>query len=129
MGIIKNLIGPKSKYNKSLPYTYEAKVDILCGQVENPIYSYYISDTICSLIEYLDAKDIEPEDVELICVYHGKEIPLEVQYCTNRKGNWLKPPTLCKSLEGRYKQTMEERYKGHVAEGECSFEDRDQKVI
>ena len=124
MGIIKNFFGPKSKYDKTLPYTYEAKVDVLCGQGESPVYRYCISDTICGLLGYLHEQDISPDFVELNGVYLGKEIALEVHYCINRKGQWLKPPELCKSLEGRYKQTMEERYKGHVASGECSFEDR-----
>ena len=28
MNMLKTLLGPKSKYDKSLPYTYEAKVAI-----------------------------------------------------------------------------------------------------
>lgn len=31
MGIIKNFIGPKSKYDQSIPYTYIAKVPIIEG--------------------------------------------------------------------------------------------------
>ena len=26
MGVLKKLLGPKSKYDRSLPYTYEARV-------------------------------------------------------------------------------------------------------
>jgi len=79
------------------------------------------------LIEYLDKQDIKPDEVQLIGLYLGKEIPLEVEYCTTPHGKWLQPPALCKSLERRYKKTMEKRYKGHVADGECSFEDRDKE--
>jgi len=58
-------------------------------------------------------------------IYLGKEIALDIKYCIAATGKWLQPPALCNSLENRYKQTLEEHYKGHVAKGECSFEDRD----
>lgn len=127
MGIIRKFLGPKSKYDKSLPYTYEARVDALYGQGDEPVYNYYQSDTICGLIESLDEKDIAPEEVQLFGIYLGKEIELETKFCTTRDGKWLKRPAICKALEGRYKKTLEERYKGHVANEECSFDDRDRQ--
>ncbi len=57
MGIIRKFLGPKSKYNKSLPYTYMAKVPIIEGDDE--LFSHYFADTICGLVEYL-AKKIFP---------------------------------------------------------------------
>jgi hypothetical protein len=54
MGIIKNFIGPKSKYDKTIPYTYIAKVQIIEGVTDENMMNYYFSDTICGLIEYLD---------------------------------------------------------------------------
>jgi hypothetical protein len=125
MGIVRKILGPKSKFDKSLPYTYEARIDILSGQSDEPMFESYFSDTVCGLIEYLDENNIKPDEVQLFGCYLGKEIPLEIKHCTTPQGKWLQPPALCKSLEKQYKKTMEEHYKGHVADAECSFEDRD----
>ncbi len=42
VGILRNLLGPKSKYDKSIPYTYEARVAIIEGAED---YNSYFSDT------------------------------------------------------------------------------------
>lgn len=125
MGIIKKFIGPSSKYDGSIPYTYIAKVRIL--DREDNIVNHYFSDTICGLIEYLDKNNILPEDVELFGCYLKKEIRIDKTYCISGEGKWLKRPEICHSLEEHYKQTMEEQYKGHIELGECSFEDRDRE--
>ena len=78
MGIIRTFLGPKSKYDKSLPYTYEARIDMLSGQGDEPLYNHYIADTVCGLIEYLDNENILPDAVQLYGIYLGKEIPLEI---------------------------------------------------
>ena len=127
MSIIRTILGPASKYDKSLPYTYEARIDVLKGQADEPVFNSYFSDTICSLIEYLDEQNIAPDDVELYGIYLGREIRLDPKHCIDRQGQWLKRPSICKALEGRYKKTMEERYKGHTAKGECAFDDRERK--
>jgi len=129
MSIIKKIIGPKSKYDKALPYTYEARIDVLGGAGNEPLYSSYFSDTVCGLIEYLDENNIEADEVQLYGVYMGKEMQLDTKHCTSPSGRWLKPPALCKVLEEHYKNTMEEQYKGHMADDKCSFDDRDQKAI
>ena len=49
MNLIKKIIGPKSKYDKDLPYTYEAKVACWDGADE---YNSYFADTICGVISY-----------------------------------------------------------------------------
>lgn len=125
MGIIRKFIGPKSKYDKTIPYTYSAKVKIIEGD-EN-LVNHYFADTICGLIEYLDENNISPSEVELFGCYLNKEIPLDKKYCTSENGQWLKRPDICHSLETHYKDSMEEQYKGHVELGECSYEDRDRK--
>ena len=127
MGIIKNFIGPKSKYDKTIPYTYIAKVQIIEGVTDENMMNYYFSDTICGLIEHLDENNISPADVELFGCYQKKEIPIEKKYCLSEDGNWLKRPDICHSLETHYKETLEEQYKGHIEFGECSFEDRDRR--
>ncbi len=127
MGIVRKFLGPRSKYDKSLPYTYEARVDVLSGRGTEPVYDHYFSDTICGLIEYLKDNDIKPSDVQLFGVYQKKEIPLKTTYCTTPDGAWLHRPDICKSLEDHYRNSLEERYKGHIDDGACSFEDRDRK--
>lgn len=56
MDIVRKVLGPVSKYNKTLPYTYMAKVPIIEGDDE--LFAYYFADTICGLIEYLVEKNI-----------------------------------------------------------------------
>lgn len=122
MGIIKKFTGPSSKYDKSIPYTYIAKVKIL--DRDDDLVNHYFSDTICGLIEYLSENNILPEDVELAGCYKNKEVSIDKKYCISEEGRWLERPQICHSLEEHYKQTMEEQYKGHVELGECSYEDR-----
>lgn len=125
MDVIRKVLGPLSKYDKTLPYTYMARVPIVEGDEE--IFSYYFADTICGLVEYLDQKNIAPAEVELFGLYLKQEIPLEKEYCIAPSGKWLKRPDICRSLERHYKETLEERYRGHIEIGECSFEDRDRQ--
>jgi len=115
---ITKLFGPKSKYDKSLPSTYEAKVPIMEGV---DIYNYYASDTICGLIEYLEKNEIKPERVEIYEFIQNEEKIIQQDLYTSKKGDWLHIPDLCRSLK--------EHYKGHIFEGRCSFNDRDRKGI
>ena len=75
MGIVRKILGPLSKYDKTLPYTYMAKVTIIEG--DDDLSNYYFADTICGLVEHLDKNNIEPDDVELFGCYLKKEIPLD----------------------------------------------------
>ena len=127
MGIIRKILGPKSKYDKSLPYTYMAASPIIEGDEE--LFSYYFADTICGLVEYLDKNDIMPEDVKIYSLYQEKEIELKKEICVDEDGKWLQAPHLCSALEDYYKSTGDELYKGHIEKHECSFEDRDKQGI
>ena len=126
MSIKEKLLGPQSKYDESIPYTYMARVYALEGDTE--IFSDSFSDTICGLIEYLDEHNIDPAYVELFGVYKKKTLPLDVKYCLDENNEWLKRPNICRSIENHYKELMEEQYKGHVEIGECDYEDRDRKA-
>lgn len=127
MGIIRKILGPKSKYDKSIPYTYVAVVPVIEG--EKDLANHYFSDTICGLIEYLNENNIKPSETELFACYQEKEIPIDITHCTDKEGNWLARPDICHSLEAHYKKTMEEQYKGHIEIGECDYEDRNRKGI
>jgi len=123
MGIIRKIIGPKSKYDRSLPYTYMARIPAFEG--DNEFYAHYFADTICGLIEYLDDSEIDPADTDIFGLYLKEEIPLDKKYCISDEGKWLKRPDICESLEKHYKNTLERQYKGHVEKSDCSFNDRE----
>lgn len=111
---VDRFLGPKSKYDKTLPYTYEARVRVLEW---DDAYNSYYSDTICGLIDYLRERNIRPEQVSLYEIYQDHEAPLEVRYCTDRYNLWLGRPGLCHALR--------DHYKGHIDNGHCSFHDRE----
>jgi hypothetical protein len=121
MKILEKLLGPRSKYVKNIPYTYEARVDELCGQGKEPLYSYYYSDTICGLLEFLEKNEVVPENVEIFEVYQKGENKVMTKYCLDKKNHWLTRPGICKSLH--------DRYIGHVDEDHCAYRDRDRKGI
>ena len=123
MSLIRKFLGPRSKYDRSIPYTYLAETTIIPGDDE--LVSYFFSDTICGLIEYLDENRIPPGDVQIRGVYQKEEIPLDTELCTNEHGEWLSRPDICRSLESHFKETLERQYKGHLEDGECSYDDRD----
>jgi len=113
MGIIRKMIGPKSKYDESIPYTYEARVPIV--EVDNE-FNYYIADTICGLIGELIKNSIQPEETEIYEIFREQEKRIDKNLYT-RDGNWITKPELC--------ETFKEHYQGHIWETGCSFEDRD----
>jgi hypothetical protein len=123
MSLVRKILGPKSKYDKSLPYTYMACKPVIEGDDE--LYSYYFSDTICGLVEYLEDNGILPVDVKIFGLYKNQEIELDKNIFILSENEWLKPPQLCAVLEDHYKSTGDEIYKGHIEKHECSFDDRD----
>ena len=119
MGILDKLLGPKSKRDETLPYTYEARIPIMEGQ---DLSNSYMSDTICGLIEYLEKNEIKPDDgVEIYEIYQNEEQVIPMEYCVTKEGKWLHKPEICRCFK--------EHYKGHISEGKCSFKDRDRDGI
>ena len=110
---VEKFLGPKSKYDESIPYTYEARVSVVEW---NEAYNSYYSDTICGLIDFLREKNISPDQVELYEIYQDHESTVETRLCLDNHDLWLSRPKLCKSLR--------EHYKGHIDNGHCSFQDR-----
>ncbi len=127
MSIKEKWLGPASTYDKSIPYIYEARVDVLSGAGDEPVYESYFSDTICGLVEFLEGNDIRPSQVELFGVFRKEEVPLEVERCAGEDDRWLSREELCKSLEASYEQTHDKRYMGHVAGRRCRYADRTRK--
>ncbi|MCB0281577.1 MAG: hypothetical protein H6627_05235 [Calditrichae bacterium] len=122
MGVIRKILGPRSKYDKTLPYTYMARLPIM--EQDKNLYEYFFADTICGLVEYLAEHNKNPEETELFGVYQKIEVPLDTKCALSDDGKWLRRPQICKAMEEYFAKTLELRYKGHVFEGECSFEDR-----
>lgn len=121
----KHHVRPRSQRDHSLPYTYEAWVDILEGRGSEPVYDHFFSDTLCGLIECLENEEVEPAHVRLMGLFRGEQVKLDIALCTDRDGAWLHRPALCRVLEEHYDHTHEECYRGHVDQGHCAFEDRD----
>ena len=117
MGLIGKTLGPKSKYDKSLPYTYEARGGLFEGGEE---YNSYQADTICGLVEYLHKKGIRPGEVQIVEVYREQEFPVDARRFTTPDRQWLFKPDICRAFE--------DHYKGHIQPGSCSFDDRDCKA-
>jgi len=79
------------------------------------------------LIEYLDEHEIHSNEVIVAGLYQTREYVLDKTVFTDHSGEWLQRPELCQSIESHYKKTLDDFYKGHVDDGECSFEDRDRQ--
>ncbi|OFZ68654.1 MAG: hypothetical protein A2V79_09680 [Betaproteobacteria bacterium RBG_16_56_24] len=116
MSLFEKVLGPKSKYDKSIPYTYEARIKSVPGSDE---YNSYFSDTICGLVEYLNRNGIKPDEVQIIEIFQKQESPIDAMLFTTPGHQWLFKPDLCRSFE--------EHYKGHIHGNTCSFNDRNCK--
>ncbi len=114
MDIVRKFLGPKSKYENDLPYTYEARVEYIEGEKE---YNSYVADTICGLVAHLDEKGFKSDEVGIYEIYKNQEKELDVNLCLSASGSWLNKAELCESFK--------DYYKGHIYKGGCTFEDRD----
>lgn len=117
MSILENVLGPKSKYDKSLPYTYEARIRMFAESAE---YKSYFSDTICGLIEYLDRNDIAPAGVTIVEVYQDRESAIDPLLFTTPDQQWLFKPDICRAFA--------QHYPGHIQATNCTFQDRDRSA-
>src|SRR3990167_7144833 len=99
MSILEKILGPKSKYDRSLPYTYEARIRIFEDGSE---HKSYISDTICGLIEHLDRHHIAPEETEIFEIYLERETPIDARLFTDADRRWLFKPEICRAFERHY---------------------------
>lgn len=118
MDFFRRILGPKSKYDVSLPYTYEARVRLV---PEDEEYNSYFSDTICGLVEYLHQKRIQPDAARIFEVYGDRECLIDSHLFTTSDHQWLYKPDICR--------TFEQHYRGHIHNDKCSFMDRDRGGI
>jgi len=114
MGILDKILGPKSKYDESLPYVYEARIRMFA---EGEEYKSYFSDTVCGLIEHLHRQSIDPDGVAIFEVYREQELPIDSRLFTTAEQQWMFKPDICRAFE--------QHYPGHIHGQACSFKDRD----
>lgn len=118
MGLLGKILGPKSKYDKSLPYTYEARIRTFEDGSE---HKTYLSDTICGLVEHLERNGIAPAEAEIFEVYRERETPIDARLLAGAEGRWLSRQELCRAFE--------RHYPGHIHATGCSFEDRERGCL
>ena len=116
MGVLDSLLGPQSKYDERLPYTYEARMPIIAGDDE---YNSYMSDTVCGLIKYLNESDIDPVEVEIYEIFTDGEKIIPKALYISEEGKWLRRKEICQSFKDHYDR--------HIYEGGCAFQDRNCK--
>lgn len=114
MGILEKVLGPKSKYDRSLPYTYEARVKIF---EEGGEFNACFADTICGLVDYLRTNNRHPGEVAIFEIYQNEESPIDTRLLTAPDGAWLSKREICRAFEAHYP--------GHIHADSCSFKDRD----
>lgn len=117
MSILRKVLGPKSKYDGRLPYTYEARVDVegVPGMTQS-----WIDDTLCGLLEKLAEEDVAPSEATLREIRPEGEVPILVEHCVGADGKWLRRPEACR--------VFEERYAGHERTGRCGYRDRSRQA-
>lgn len=76
MSLLNKILGPKSKYDRSLPYTYEARIRIFEDGSE---HKTYLSDTICGLVEHLQRIGVAPAEAEILEIYRERETPIDAR--------------------------------------------------
>ncbi|HQR45524.1 MAG TPA: hypothetical protein PLB02_02860 [Thermoanaerobaculia bacterium] len=113
MGLLRRVLGPASKYDRRIPFTYAARVRV--AGVEGMVQTY-LSDTLCGLLETLDAAGVRPDEPEILEVRPEGEYRVALEHCVGPDGKWLRRPEACESFR--------KHYAGHVAEGRCCFTDR-----
>lgn len=113
MSILRSVLGPKSKYDNRLPYTYEARVTV--SGVEGMTESY-ISDTLCALLERLGDERAGTAEVTILEIRPEGEFPVLLEHCVDADGKWLRRPQACRSFEAHYA--------GHEKTGRCCYRDR-----
>lgn len=112
MSLVSRVLGPESKYDEKLPFTYEARVPIPgAGMTQS-----YIADTLCGVLDRLASEGIAPSEATIREVRPDGEVPILIEHCVGPDGRWLKRPAACRSFE--------QHYAGHEGHGQCCYRDR-----
>ena len=117
MNIVERILGPASKSDRRLPYTYEAKVPV--SGVEGMVQRY-LDDTLGGLLEALDKAGISPDEVRIVEVRPTGDFPVLIEHCTGTDERWLRRPEACRSFKAHYA--------GHTDDGRCCYVDRSREA-
>lgn len=112
MTILNAILGPSSKYDDDIPYTYEARYRYIDGLDD---YNVYFADTVCGLIRFLRQMGYEPGTVELYEIYRDRETKI-TSSLYSKDGSWLIGGELCLSFKKIYPH--------HISGNSCKFDDR-----
>lgn len=117
MSLLRNVLGPPSKYDRRLPYTYEARVAVtgVPGMTDS-----YVCDTLCGLLERLADEKADPHEVTILEIRPEGEFPVLVGHCLAQDGRWLRRPEACRMFE--------RHYAGHEKTGRCCYRDRSREA-
>jgi len=122
MNLIRKLFGARSKYDKNLPYSYEARIYTVAQAVEEEEdFVSCLSETICGLINHLMDNHTDPNQVRLFEIYVDRETPIPEACYMGEDGNWLPKEQLCELMTSRYGEAKTEH--------NCQFRDRDQTPV
>jgi hypothetical protein len=125
--LLRKVISPQSKQNNSIPYAYLAKVFHTGPGIKSCSYCY--GDRLCRIISHLKKNEIRPLQVKIFGLFRNEEIEINIKICTDRRGNWLMTPELCRSMEKCYLKNPEKIYYGHFKTKRCNFYDREGVII
>ncbi|MDM8561080.1 hypothetical protein [Candidatus Parabeggiatoa sp. HSG14] len=107
-----------SKYEKKIPYTYQAVVNVVAD--DDSIQISYLADRICTLTNFLKKQHIAPDSVTIFEVYNGKETLISKELYMSEEGIWLPKTNLCHPMTSRYGEPKDE----HT----CQFRDRTNRI-
>lgn len=115
--ILRRVLGPASKYDDRLPYTYEARVP---DPAIPGTFDSVICDTLCGLLERLADEGVDPAEATLLEIRPGGEFPVLTAHCLDARGQWLRRPAACAAFAAHYA--------GHEAHGRCCYLDRSREA-
>ncbi len=112
MSLLIRMLG--SKYDKDLPYTYEAVVNVL--EDDDSMQVSYFADTICGLTDALARRRKNPRSVAIFEIFQGDKTLVPKTCYLSEDGEWLPRSALCHPMTTRYGEPSNE--------GNCPFCDR-----
>ncbi|MCK5716464.1 MAG: hypothetical protein KAH77_03165 [Thiomargarita sp.] len=116
MNILPKIFG--SKYDKTIPYTYEAIVNIM--EDDDAIKISYMADKICTLINLLKKRQVDPKTVTMFEIYNGKDTLIPADCYMTEDDKWFPKTKLCRPMTSRYGEAKTDQ--------NCQFRDRNNRI-
>ncbi len=116
MSLLTRILG--SKYDKELPYAYEAVINVL--EDDDSMQVCYFSDTICGLTDGLARRRKNPRLVTIFEIFQGNRTLIPKDCYLGKDNEWLPRSALCHPMTSRYGEPS--------SQGSCPFCDRSATV-